>query len=79
MLTLLLHRERKRSFYRVEVTYNLFAEYSVMREWGAQGRAHGQRVNWFSNLREAVQAADHWRGRALTRGYHLTEKHAARG
>jgi len=79
MLTLLLHRDRARSFYRVEVTYNLFDEYSVAREWGAQGRARGRRLNWFSNLREAVQAADHWRGNALARGYELTERRAARG
>lgn len=79
MLTLLLHRDRAASFYRVEVTYNLFDEYTVAREWGASGRARGRRLTWFSNLRDAVQAVDHWHGTALSRGYHLTERRAARG
>lgn len=78
MLTLLLHRSHARSYYRVEITYNLFSEYSVLREWGQQGRRRGARLNWFSNLRDAVHAADRWRDTAQTRGYHLTERRAGR-
>lgn len=79
MLTMLLHRDRARSFYRVEISYNLFDEYSVLREWGQRGRCRGTRLNWFANLRDAVQAADHWRDTAQSRGYHLTERQAGRG
>jgi predicted DNA-binding WGR domain protein len=56
-------------FYRVEVTYNLFGEYSVMREWGPVGCAGRRLLVWFSNLREACMAADRWRKRAARRGY----------
>jgi len=79
MLTILLHRAPARAFYRVEISDNLFGEYTVLREWGRGGRAAGARVNWFSNLRDAVQAADRWRGRAISRGYRLSERRAARG
>ncbi|MBD3788184.1 MAG: WGR domain-containing protein [Sphingomonadales bacterium] len=78
MLSLLLHRAPTRAFYRVEITYNLFSEYTVLREWGRQGRRRGARVNWFSNLREAAVAAERWRGRALARGYDLTERRLGR-
>lgn len=84
MLTLILHRARPgvrpcamnppESFYRVEVADNLFGEYTVLREWGPAGRSGRQVVNWFSNLREAVTAADRWQRRARSRGYHLTER-----
>ena len=56
-------------FYRVEVTDNLFGEYSVMREWGPVGCAGRRLLVWFSNLREACMAADRWRKRAARRGY----------
>lgn len=77
MLTLLLHRAApvaRPSFYRVEVADNLFGEYTVLREWGAAGRGGRQVVAWFSNLREAVTAADRWHRRAQARGYRLTER-----
>ncbi len=77
MLTILLHRPTARSFYRVEIADNLFGEYSVLREWGRAGRRAGARVNWFGNLREAAQAADRWRGRAIARGYRLSERAVA--
>jgi predicted DNA-binding WGR domain protein len=83
MLTLILHRTASglrpsgRSFYRVEVADNLFGEYSVLREWGAAGRRGRQSLHWFSNLREAVTAADICHRRAQTRGYHLTERRLA--
>lgn len=43
MLTLLCHRVTDDAtaapthFYRVDVTYNLFGEYTVMRAWGQVG------------------------------------------
>lgn len=71
MLTFLLTNEsRPRArFYRVDIAYNLFGEYSVMREWGPKGSRGGQILVWFSNLREACLAAERWRKRALRRGY----------
>lgn len=80
MLTLILHRGPRvpgRPFYRVEVADNLFGEYSVLREWGAAGRRGRQSLSWFSNLREAVVAADICHTRAQSRGYHLTERKLA--
>ena len=56
-------------FYRVEVTYNLFGEYSVMREWGPKGRQGRHLLVWFSNLRDACLAAERWHRRAMRRGY----------
>jgi predicted DNA-binding WGR domain protein len=61
----------KTRFYRVEVSYNLFGEYSVLREWGAAGAKGRQLLYWFSNLREACLAADRWQKRAHRRGYDL--------
>jgi predicted DNA-binding WGR domain protein len=69
MLALVLTRQRR--FYRVEVAYNLFGEYTVLREWGAGGRASRAMVVWFSNLREACVAADRWRKRAERRGFRM--------
>lgn len=72
MLSFLLLRETKTTrptYYRVAVEYNLFGEYSVMREWGPSGRPGAQMLHWFSNLREACLAAEHSRKRALRRGY----------
>ena len=73
MLTFLLMGESRKTtrFYRVDVAYNLFGEYSVMREWGAQGRRGGYMLVWFSNLREACVAAEAWRKRAVRRGYRI--------
>lgn len=56
-------------FYRVEVSYNLFGEYSVRREWGLRGRWGRSVIVWFSNLREACRAAERWLGQAFQRGY----------
>lgn len=71
MLSLLLTRPGR--FYRVEVAYNLFGEYSVLREWGAAGRGVRPLVVWFSNLREACLAAERWRRRAERRGFRMRE------
>ncbi|MEF3047979.1 WGR domain-containing protein [Pseudotabrizicola sp. L79] len=73
MLNFLLIRNARPGprFYRVEVAYNLFGEYSVVREWGARGRNGQQLLVWFSNLREACQAAEGWRRRAMRRGYDM--------
>lgn len=60
-------------YYRVDVAYNLFGEYSVLREWGLRGRpgagAGQHRITWFANLREACIAAERWQKRARRRGY----------
>lgn len=80
MLTLLCHRtapdarEVLTHFYRVEVSYNLFGEYTVIREWGRVG-SRGREVSaWFANLRDAVLVADRSARQATKRGYDLTEK-----
>lgn len=67
MLALLFTRPGR--FYRVEVTENLFGEYSVLREWGPAGRRARPLVAWFSNLRDAVIAAETWCRRAERRGF----------
>jgi predicted DNA-binding WGR domain protein len=67
---LLLRKARARArFYRVDVTHNLFGEYSVLREWGPAGRQGCHLLVWFSNLREACIAAERWQMRARRRGY----------
>jgi predicted DNA-binding WGR domain protein len=70
---LLRNRKGDARYYRVDVAYNLFGEYSVLREWGQRGRpgaTSGQRqITWFSNLRDACLAAEQWQKRALRRGY----------
>ncbi|NYS26799.1 WGR domain-containing protein [Rhodobacteraceae bacterium 2376] len=80
MLTLLCHRVTDDAaatpmhFYRVDVTYNLFGEYTVMRAWGQVG-SRGRYANaWFGNLRDAIVVADQSYRRATGRGYRLTEK-----
>ncbi|MBU9697738.1 WGR domain-containing protein [Rhodobacteraceae bacterium HSP-20] len=60
-------------FYRVEVSYNLFGEYSVLREWGRTGKRGKALLVWFSNLRDACLAAERWRRRAGRRGYRALE------
>ena len=68
---LLLHAQPR--FYRVEVADTLFGDYSVSREWGRCGRGGRQRMAWFSNLRDAVVAADRWQKQAIGRGYKQKE------
>ncbi len=72
VLSFLLTRQSqpRARFYRVEVAYNLFGEYSVTREWGPAGRQGHHLLVWFSNLRDACLAAERWRKRAMRRGYH---------
>lgn len=74
MITLIHHHAQRPSFYRVDVGYNLFGEYSVVREWGGKGRNGVHRVAWFSNLRDAVLAADIWHVSACAKGYILTHR-----
>ncbi|MGV8952901.1 MAG: WGR domain-containing protein [Cypionkella sp.] len=71
MLTFLLTTNGRPAprFYRVDVAYNLFGEYSVIREWGEKGRRGTHLLVWFANLREACIAAEHWRKQAIRRGY----------
>ncbi|KEO54135.1 WGR domain-containing protein [Thioclava pacifica] len=73
MLNLILHTPGARRFYRVEISDNLFGEYTVLREWGLQGHSGSQCLRWFSNLRDAVTAAETFRRRAQRRGYRLSE------
>jgi len=68
LLSFLLLHNRMR-FYRVEVAETLFGDYTVSREWGRRGRPGRRMQVAHGNLREAVQAADRWRSRALRRGY----------
>ncbi|MDZ4134212.1 MAG: WGR domain-containing protein [Paracoccaceae bacterium] len=60
-------------YYRVDVAYNLFGEYTVLREWGLRARCGAlggqRRITWFSNLRDACLAAERWQKRAMRRGY----------
>jgi predicted DNA-binding WGR domain protein len=74
MLSILMIRtaRARARFYRVDVSHNLFGEYSVVRAWGASGQAGRQLLVWFSNLREACIAAERWQHRARTRGYQET-------
>lgn len=67
MLALVLVRAGR--FYRVEVAENLFGEYSVLREWGCAGQRVRPLVTWFSNLRDAVIAAERWGKGAERRGF----------
>jgi len=74
MITLVHHHAKRPSFYRVDVGYNLFGEYSVVREWGGNGPNGAHRIAWFSNLRDAAQVADRWHMKACAKGYALTER-----
>ena len=74
MITFVHHHAKRRHFYRVDVGYNLFGEYSVVREWGARGRNGTHRIVLFSNLRDAALAADRWHMNACAKGYELTER-----
>lgn len=58
-----------RRFYRVEIAMTLFAEVSVLREWGIAGRRGRSVIQLYGNLREASLAADRARLRAINRGY----------
>lgn len=73
MLTFILLRDAGAAmrFYRVELAYNLFGEYSVLREWGSRRGRGNRRVSWFSNLRDACIAAERWNRRAMRRGYRV--------
>ena len=72
---LLLREDRPRpAYYRVEVEYNLFGEYSLTREWGAVGRYGGGGLQWYSNLREACLAAEKCRRQAIRRGYRAQKR-----
>ncbi len=68
---LMYHRRKSRRprYYRVELSYDLFDNISVLCEWGiAGGRGCESKVT-FSNLREASVAADRIRNRVQRRGY----------
>lgn len=73
MTVCILHRQSLRNrtarFYRIEITGNLFGEWSVLREWGAVGCAGRRLIRLYDNLREASVAADLARDNSLKRGY----------
>lgn len=72
MATCLLYNNRparRPRFYRIEIAMNLFSEVSVLREWGIAGGQGRSVINLYGNLREASEAADGHRFRALKRGY----------
>jgi predicted DNA-binding WGR domain protein len=62
-------RKRQSYFYRVEICWNLFGEYSVMREWGMVGGTARQMIQLFPDLRSASHTADDVRNTTLGRGY----------
>jgi len=69
---MLRNRKGQARYYRVDVAYNLFGEYSVLREWGMRGRpgrVGARHVTWFANLREACLATERLERRARRRGY----------
>lgn len=73
MIVFVHHHKIRPSFYRVDVGYNLFGEYSVVREWGNNnGHRCVHRISWFSNLREAVVEADKLLKEVRAKGYDLT-------
>jgi predicted DNA-binding WGR domain protein len=56
-------------FYRVEISANLFQEFSVLREWGNMGGKGCQIIRLFPDLLSASKAADTVRETNLRRGY----------
>ena len=72
MIEALLYRSDDARFYRVEITLNLFAEASVVTEWGIKGGRPCRHITCHSDLRAASTAADRYRNRALKRGYALS-------
>lgn len=69
---MLRHRKGRARYYRVDLAYNLFGEYSMLREWGlrdTRGTSGTRQVTWFSNLRDACLAAEACQTRAARRGY----------
>ena len=58
------------TYYRIEITLNLFGEWSVVFNWGQRGTHGQQRIALFNDLRAASRIADQTRERMLQRGYH---------
>lgn len=73
MLSCLMYRSCPKTgrarYYRVELTYNLFDEISVLREWGMTGGRGATRIDIYGSLRMASEAADRIRNATLRRGY----------
>ncbi|MBA84476.1 WGR domain-containing protein [Thalassobius sp. S69A] len=73
MLSCLMYRpcpkSGRRRYYRVELSYNLFEEISVLREWGLAGGRGASRIDIYGSLRLASEAADRVRNATLKRGY----------
>ncbi|PCH97842.1 MAG: hypothetical protein COB84_03290 [Rhodobacteraceae bacterium] len=62
-------------FYRVEISANLFQEFSVLREWGFVGCKGRQMIGLFPDLLSASHAADKIRETNLRRGYARVDLH----
>ncbi|WP_346265062.1 WGR domain-containing protein [Pontivivens insulae] len=62
-------RRERPHIYRVEITANLFGEFSVVREWGRRGGRMRERIELFTDLLSASRAADRHRRARLRRGY----------
>lgn len=56
-------------YYRVEISANLFQEFSVLREWGKTGDKGRQIIRLFPDLLSASIAADTVRETNLRHGY----------
>lgn len=67
-------RQRRPRYYRVEIAYNLFNEISVLREWGISGGKGRGLISIYGNLRDASDAADTFRNRAIKRGYDRSDR-----
>ncbi|MEQ9692582.1 WGR domain-containing protein [Shimia sp. SDUM112013] len=77
MAVCILYRRTRASrprYYRVEISYNLFEEISVLREWGFTGGKGRSKVDLYGNLREASLAADRLRNKAIRRGYARSDR-----
>jgi predicted DNA-binding WGR domain protein len=61
--------KRTSRFYRVEISANLFQEFSVLSEWGNMGGKGRQIIRLFPDLLSASHAADSVRKNNLRRGY----------
>jgi len=57
------------TYYRIEISLNLFGEWSVVFDWGNRGCSGQQRIALFGDLRAASLAADRARERMLQCGY----------
>lgn len=66
--------ERQMRFYVMNVTWNLFGEWCLIREWGRIGTAGGQKMVDYAETREEAEAAlDKLSSQKCRRGYNVRE------